>query len=129
MCGTLEFKPEPWTAQQIATTITAAAGVIFALWSLLRTRRLQRQQLRLQTKQEELIDLQLQALRREATVAPATEKADVRVDLQRSGSGHKFVIINWGRVPARDVTFELDLKAGSISPWQVITTTKFQFQR
>jgi hypothetical protein len=116
MCGALQLKPEAWTPQQIVTAVIAAAGVIISIWSLLRTRRLQRQQLRLQTKQEELIDLQLQALRREATVAVTAEKADVRVDLEPFGSNYKFVITNWGHVPAHDVTFDLGLKAGSISP-------------
>jgi len=80
--------------------------------------KLQRQQMRLQAKQEELIDLQLEALRRQSSQSSAQEKADVRLDLVRSGGDYqdyKFVITNWGRVPAHDVKFDLDLK-GRISP-------------
>jgi hypothetical protein len=116
MCEALQLKSEPWTLQQIVTAAIAALGIVVSTWSLLRTRRLNRQQLRLHTKQEELIDLQLQALRRESTPAPVTEKADVRVDLEGSGGNYKFVVTNWGRVPARDVTFDLDVKPGSVSP-------------
>lgn len=38
------------------------------------------------------------------------------MDLEPSGSNYKFVITNWGRVPARNITFDLDLKEGRISP-------------
>jgi hypothetical protein len=72
----------------------------------------------LQKKQEELIDLQLESLRREAgtTRARAEEKADVRVDLEGSGTNYKFVITNWGHAEASDVTFNIDLKEGQSSP-------------
>jgi hypothetical protein len=65
-----------------------------------------------------LTDLQLESLRKQAAaaLAPAQEKADVRVDLERSGRGYRFVITNWGRVPARDITFDLEPKGGRIIP-------------
>lgn len=71
--------------------------------------------MRLQAKQEELFDLQLEALRKQ-TQPSNGEKADIRVDLQPSGSSHKFVITNLGRVPARNVTFNLNLKEGRTTP-------------
>jgi hypothetical protein len=116
MCGAFQLKLEPWTPQQIVTAAIAAAAVIISVVSLVRTWKLQRQQTRLQAKQEELIDLQLAALRKQSTGASVAEKADVRVDLEPAGGNHKFVITNWGRVPARNVTFDLDLNEGRISP-------------
>jgi len=101
---------------QIVTASIGSGGLIIAAVSLYRTWKLQRQQMRLQAKQEELIDLQLEALRKQTTPPSNTEKADVRVDLVPSGSNYKFVITNWGRVPARNVTFNLDLKEGRITP-------------
>lgn len=78
-------------------------------------------------KQEELIDLQLEALRKQSPTPSKGEKADIRVDLQSSGSSPKFVITNWGRVSARNVTFNLDLKEGRTTPLvAVITTKRFQ---
>ena len=57
-------------------------------------------------------------MRKQATqpVPTPQEKADVRVDLETSGRDHKFIITNWGRVPARDVTFELELEPDKSSP-------------
>src|ERR1041384_5680766 len=101
------MQAEPWTTQQIVTAATAAGSAIITLVSLDRTWKLQRQQMRMQAKQQELIDLQLESLRKQAAsaLAPAQEKADVRVDLEGSGRDYKLIITNWGRVPARNVTF------------------------
>jgi type II secretory pathway pseudopilin PulG len=115
---------EPMTYQQIVTAAIALLAIVVSLVSLRRTSRVQEQQLRLQRKQEELTDLQLEALRKQSQTAPSLatspaatqEKADVRIDLTRSGRDFRFIITNWGRVPARDVTFELDLEAGKRSP-------------
>jgi hypothetical protein len=102
----------------MVTVAIAIVGTFISFISLYRTWKLQRQQMRLQTKQEELTDLQLESLRKQAagTQIPAQEKADIRVDLEHSGGDYKFVITNWGRVSARDITFELDLKEGRSSP-------------
>lgn len=116
VCGVFQVKPELWTPQQIVTAAIAAVAVIISGLSLYRTWKLQRQQMRLQAKQEELIDLQLEALRKQSTAASSTEKADVRVDLEPFGRNYKFTITNWGRVPARNITFELELKQGRVSP-------------
>jgi hypothetical protein len=78
------------TAQTITASI-AGGGLIVATLSLYRTWRLQRQQMRLQAKQEELIDLQLEALRKQTPPPSNGGKADIRVDLQSSGSSPKFV--------------------------------------
>lgn len=115
---------EPLTYQQTITALIAIVAIIVSIISLRRTSRVQEQQLRLQRKQEELTDLQLEALRKQAealqaspaSTAATQEKADVRVDLERVGRDYKFIITNWGRAPARDVTFDLDLEPGNHSP-------------
>lgn len=113
-----------FTAGQIITWLIALVAATISVVSLHRTSRVQEQQLRLQKKQEELTDLQLEALRKQAAMAaftsaaaPAQGKADVRVDLERVGRGDfKFFITNWGTVPAREVTFDLELAEGARSP-------------
>lgn len=114
---------ENLTFQQIITALIALLAIVVSLVSLRRTSKVQEQQLRLQKKQEELTDLQLETLRKQAqmaasTTAPAVqERADVRVDLEKVGRGdYKFFITNWGSAPARDVTFDLELGAGKSSP-------------
>lgn len=115
---------EPLTWPQVVTASTALLAIIVSVVSLRRTSRVQDQQLRLQKKQEELTDLQLEALRKQAQLASSntssaapTERADVRVDLETTGRGQfKFFITNWGNVPACDVSFDLDLEPGKASP-------------
>lgn len=115
---------EALTAQQIITALIALLAIVISVVSLHRTSKVQEQQLRLQKKQEELTDLQLEALRKQAQLVASTnaapvarERADVRVDLEKVGRGEfKFFITNWGSVPACDVTFDLELEAGKRSP-------------
>ena len=103
---------------QIITAVISLVATLIALVSLHRSGKVQRQQLTLQAKQEELVGLQLQMLRKQAATseAPAKEKADVRVDLEKVGRSHRFVISNWGRGAAKRVTFDLDVTDGRISP-------------
>lgn len=109
---------------EIITASIALLAVIVSVVSLHRTSKVQQQQLRLQTKQEELTDLQLEALRKQAHFSGSTQgnpliqqRADVRVDLQKVGRGEfKFFITNWGSVAAQDVTFDLELEPGKRSP-------------
>jgi hypothetical protein len=108
---------EALTYQQIITAAISLLAIVVSVVSLRRTSRVQDQQLRLQRKQEELTDLQLEALRKQAATPQASgEKADVRIDLEPVGSDHRFMITNWGRVPARDVRFALDIEPGKPSP-------------
>lgn len=115
---------EPLTGQQIITALIALLAIVVSLVSLRRTSRVQEQQLRLQKKQEELTDLQLEALRKQAQLSGSTnappapqERADVRIELEKLGRGDfKFFITNWGTVPARHVTFDLELAEGRRSP-------------
>jgi hypothetical protein len=103
---------EPLTWPQVVSTSIALLAIV------------QDQQLRLQKKQEELTDLQLEGLRKQAQLSASgnasfatAEKADVRVDLETMGGGEfKFFVTNWGDAPARNVTFELDLEPGKPSP-------------
>lgn len=109
---------EGLTTPQLITAAIALVAVIISLVSLTRTSVVQRQQLRLQAKQEELIDLQLESIRRQAVepTAPPNEKADIRVTLETFGDGHRFVITNWGRVPANDVSLTLETEPGRMTP-------------
>lgn len=114
---------EPLTYQQVVTAAIALTAIVISLVSLRRTSKVHEQQLRLQQKQEELTDLQLEALRKQAEAAAVVHgpsapapKADIRVDLERSGKDFKFLITNWGEGAARDVTFELELEPGARSP-------------
>jgi len=108
----------------MVTAAIALVAIVVSLVSLRRTSKVQEQQLRLQRKQEELTDLQLESLRKQSQVPPQPvavplpiqEKADVRVDLQKTGRDFKFIITNWGHAPARDVTFDLDIEVGKRSP-------------
>jgi hypothetical protein len=107
--------------QQALTAIIAVVALVMSFLSLRRTSRVQDQQLRLHRKQEELTDLQLEALRRQAeagkvAATPVQGTADVRVDLEQVGRDYKFIITNWGSASARDVTFDLELPEGSRSP-------------
>jgi hypothetical protein len=121
-------------------TIIALLGVIVALVSLVRTRKLDARQNRFSEKQEELTDLQLQLLRREvaqhaalpsptpqpaalptatpqpAPPPPAVAPADVRATLEGTGRNHRFVITNWGYGPARNVNFQIRRRDGKSSP-------------
>lgn len=113
--------PEALSYPQTVTALIAVVALVLSFLSLRRTSRVQEQQIRLHRKQEELTDLQLEALRRQAEAAnrPAPtqlEKADVRIDLEQVGRDYNFIITNWGSGSARDVTFDLDLPAGSRSP-------------
>lgn len=112
---------EPLSYQETITVAIALVAVVISVVSLRRTSRVQDQQLRLQKKQEELTDLQLEALRRQSaadssSIAIVSEKADVRVELETFGRDHKFIITNWGSASATDVTFELELEPGRRSP-------------
>lgn len=110
--------PEELTWAQFITSVIAGIAVLISWISLARTGNLQRQQMQLHTKQAELIDLQLEALRKQALepTPSAQEKADVRATLESFGDTHRFVITNWGRVPARDVVFLLDPVEGRSTP-------------
>jgi hypothetical protein len=115
---------EPLTLAQIVTALIALLAIVVSFVSLRRTSKVQEQQLRLQRKQEELTDLQLEALRKQAQAvssptvpAVVPTKADVRVDLEKVGRhDFKFFITNWGSASAHDVTFDLELESGKPSP-------------
>jgi hypothetical protein len=98
------------TAYEALTLIVALLSVIIAAVSLIRTRRLSDQQQRMQRKQEELADVQLQLLRREVAELARRDSppADVRMTLEsRGGSDHRFIITNWGTGAARNVNVSI----------------------
>src|SRR5688572_7250200 len=91
-------------------------AVVVSFVALVRTRRIDQEQQRLQRKQEQLMDLQIQLLKREAEQPTQQDTADVRVSLERSGRDYRFVVTNWGLAPARNVDFKLKEQAGRSSP-------------
>jgi hypothetical protein len=102
---------------QIVPWAIAIVALIISVVSLSRTGVVQSHQLRLQRKQEELTTLQLDMLQKQAAAAsPPAEKADVRVELQQVGRDYKFLITNWGSVPARNIALVLTPEAGRHSP-------------
>ena len=104
---------------ELLSVFIAAGGLIVAIISLRRSSSVKEQQERLQKKQEELTDLQLELLRTEADRIPTSgtsvARADVRVSLEGSASNAKFYVRNWGMGPANDVELSLDSK-GKSSP-------------
>jgi hypothetical protein len=103
---------------QISTVAIALLAVIISFVSLHRSGIIQRQQFSLQEKQEELVSLQLEMLRKQAAMsdAPAKEKADIRVDLVKDGRNYGFVITNWGRGAAQNVRFNIKSSDDRSSP-------------
>lgn len=98
------------TAYEILTLTVALTSVTIATVSLVRTRRLSEQQLRMQRKQEELADVQLQLSKREVAERQRQDSppADVRVTLEERGNNdHRFVIANWGTGAARSLNFSI----------------------
>ena len=100
--------------------LTAVGSLIVAIVSLKRSSRLKDQQIRLQEKQEELIDLQLKQHKRmlenEKHEPVIDKKADVRVSLERAGKHARFVIRNWGEAAAKNVDLSVKPVDGHTSP-------------
>lgn len=105
------------TYAEIMASIALLAAFI-AFISLHRSGKVQRQQMRFQERQQELVELQLEMLKRQAAASPtpAQEKADVRVLLEALHGQPRFEITNWGRGTAKDVNFVLKLPPGKTSP-------------
>lgn len=103
---------------QVVTAAIAVVSAVIAFISLRRTGEVQRQQLRLHKKQEELTTLQLEMLKKQSEAASSSPiaRADLRVELERSGRGFRFVVSNWGSGSAHDVHFEILSKEGLMSP-------------
>ena len=95
------------------SNVIALVALVVAVVSLIRTRRVESQQAELRVRQIELASRQIEQL---DTTKRASEKADVRLSLQRDGKNDKFVLENRGPAPAREVTFEIESLEGSKSP-------------
>ena len=100
--------------------LVAAGGLVVSIISLRRSNAVKNQQARLQEKQEELIDLQLQLHRRETEPVTQSQResqpADVRVSLEGNARSARFVIRNWGYGAARNVNLEVKPLSGNDSP-------------
>lgn len=110
-------------AAAIGGVLIAAGGLVVSIVSLRRSNTTENQTNRLQKKQEELADLQLQLhraeIKRGAGQAPAgkqSKAADVRVSLEGSARNPRFVIRNWGYGAANDVDLEVAPLKGNSSP-------------
>lgn len=108
----------PVTYAEIIVALISLLAVFVSLVALHRSGKLQRQQFRLQEKQQGLVELQLEMLKKQAaaSLAPAQETADIRVSLEGLHGQPRFEITNWGRGTARDVKFDLKVSPGKISP-------------
>lgn len=112
---------------QKMTVITAGIGVLIAggglvvsIISLIRSNAVKRQQLRLQEKQEELVDIQLRMHKEEVERSPESlrgaEPADIRVCLEGTARNAKFVVRNWGFGAASNVDLKVAPVQGEESP-------------
>lgn len=107
------------TLYEILTIVVALAGVAVSFISLRKSRHVDGQQRRLQLKQEELMDLQLQLLRDKVGQQSKdhdTPTADVRVTLEGFHGRERFVIANWGQGPAKEVDVKIQPRPGRSSP-------------
>ena len=100
--------------------LIAASGLVVSIVSLRRSNAVKMQQARLQEKQEELIDIQLQLHRREVeaidNARSVAQPADVRVSLEGTARSARFVIRNWGYGAANNVDMEVKPIFGNVSP-------------
>ena len=108
------------TTSEIVTSLIALLGVIVAFVAIVRTRKVQAEQMRLQAKQEELTDIQLKLLKTEVErreeVGLEAERADVRVSLEGFSGHYRLVIRNWGLGSAKNVDLKISSPSGRASP-------------
>lgn len=104
----------------IGGVLIAGGGLIVSIASLNRSKAVKKQQLRLQEKQEELVDIQLQLHRREAesVIGSSSQSttADVRISLEGSARDARFVVRNWGFGAALNVDMEVNSLEGRECP-------------
>lgn len=93
------------TSYQIITALISLLAVIISTISLIRTRRVEKEQLELQKITAELSRKQIKILDREEK---DHNKAQINVQLIGSGNEYKFVISNQGNAKAKNIYFELD---------------------
>ena len=87
---------------QLLTLLVAIIAIIISAVSLIRTGRIQRQQIRLNILTEELSRKQLDMISKDEM---ASNKSRVVVDFQPYGSTHQFIMTNTSSVMARNVTY------------------------
>jgi hypothetical protein len=103
------------TTYELLATVAGLGGLVAAIGGLAvsavsfrRTRKLDSQQSRLQVKQVELTELQLELTKKQSAGLTASGRsADVRVALEGFSPNYRFVITNWGEAPARDVRVDI----------------------
>ena len=92
------------SAYEILTLIVALLAVAVSVISLVRSRAVEQEQLELQRTTSALARKQLEMLLAEES---SEDSARISIQLERRGNGHRFVVRNFGDVPARNVSFTL----------------------
>lgn len=100
--------------------LIAGGGLVVSIVSLVRSNAVKRQQLSLQEKQEELVDIQLRMHKEEVERWPEagvrTKQADIRVSLEGTAKKARFVVRNWGYGAASTVDLKVTPVQGEESP-------------
>ena len=92
------------TRYETLSLLISVAALLIALVSLVRTRKAQQQQERLNKVVEELSQRQMEHLER---VEAETQRARVIVEMGREIGESCFVLVNSGAAPAQDVTLQI----------------------
>lgn len=92
-------------AYELLTLLIAVVAAIISVVSLVRTRQMQEEQIRLAKVTAELSKKQLERMGQEDEVR---QKASIRVTLEKEGGDYRFWIRNEGHAKATDVWMTLD---------------------
>ena len=101
------------TTFQVLTLMIALIAVAISAVSLIRTRRIAKEQLELQRTMAQMAKKQLELLLAEEA---ASSGARLEVRIEPYGNSHKFIVSNAGTVPAKDVSFQLHPHGKGDSP-------------
>lgn len=93
------------TTYELITILISFIAVVISTVSLVRTRKVQREQSELQKVTAKLSRKQIEIIEREQA---QQNKAKIAVELIRSGNDYRFVISNIGNAKASNIHFDLD---------------------
>jgi len=93
------------TTYEIITIFVSLVAVVLSIISLVRTRKVQKEQIELQKITAELSRKQIQIIEREQA---EQNKAKISVELVRFGNDYRFLISNVGYAKASNIHFDLD---------------------
>lgn len=98
------------TNYELFTLLLAAVAAVISVISLVRTRKVQEEQVRLEKITAELSHRQLQRMAEEDA---ERQKAKIHITLEREGGDYRFWIRNHGKAKARDVWVTLDTEGSN----------------